>query len=238
MALGVMGRVGRVTGRGDGAWQFASRTRRARRMGSSLVLVGTAWLAFVAWRDGSAKRFVLCVAVGMTLGAIGDFFNAGLLDFVPLSNPVLGGIAAFGLGHVAYIAGCIDLTRRARLTDRRALAGAIVAWQLLAAIAWYFVVLQGGKNRELIWPALGYSLLLAGTAGIASGLALQNRRLFVLALGAALFLISDLILAFGLFRGSFPFQSECVWLTYGPGQMFIVFSTISAVTVLRRAETA
>jgi hypothetical protein len=53
-----------------------------------------------------------------------------------------------------------------------------------------------------------------------------------LALGGALFLASDLILAFGLFRGSFAHSTEAIWLTYGPGQMFIVFSTICAALVL------
>ena len=76
---------------------------------------------------------------------------------------------------------------------------------------------------------------MAGTAGIASGLAVQDRRLLSLAFGGALFLASDLILACGLFRGSFPHQTEAVWLTYGPGQMLIVFSTLAAAAVLRKA---
>jgi len=182
--------------------------------------------------------FALLVAVGMTLGTVGDFFNAGLLDFIPLPDPVLGGIAAFGLGHIAYIAGCFNLARRAGLTCPRALAAGVIAWQLVGVVGWYFVAMQGTEGRALVWPALPYSLLLAGTAGVTSGLALQERRLAGLALGAALFLASDLILAFGLFRGSFAHQTECVWMTYGPGQMLIVFSTLSAALVLahRRAS--
>ncbi len=67
---------------------------------------------------------------------------------------------------------------------------------------------------------------------------MQDRRLLALAAGGALFLASDLILAFGLFRGSFPHQTEAVWLTYGPGQMLIVFSTLAAASVLRNASAA
>jgi YhhN family len=216
----------------------ASTAATAARMGSSVVLVATAWLAYGVFRARPVGVFAICVAFGMTLGAIGDFFNAGLLDFVPLSSGVLGGIAAFGLGHVAYIAGSIDLAWRARLANARAMAGAIIAWQAVAIVAWYFVVLLGSEARELICPALGYTLLLAGTAGVATGLALQDRRLLTLAIGAALFLISDLILAFGMFQGSFEHQTECVWLTYGPGQMLIVFSTIQAAVVLRQRTVA
>ena len=209
----------------------------AGRMGSSLVLVVAGWTAWALWRRWTVGTYALLVAVGMTLGTIGDFFNAGLLDFIPLPDPVLGGIAAFGLGHIAYIAGCISLARRAGLTCPRTLTAGIVAWQLVGVVGWYFVAMQGTEGRALVWPALPYSLLLAGTAGVTSGLALQERRLAGLALGAALFLASDLILAFGLFRGSFAHQTECVWMTYGPGQMLIVFSTLSAALVLaqRRA---
>lgn len=204
----------------------------ALRMGSSVVLVVAAWWAYASWRAAAVGPFALAIAVGMTLGAIGDFFNAGLLGFLPLADPTLGGIAAFGLGHVAYIAGSLHLARAAGLTDRRAMFIAVALWQLIGLIGWYTIVMLGTEGRPLVWPALPYSLLLAGTAGVTAGLALQERRLFPLALGAALFLASDLILAFELFRGSFAYDTECVWLTYGPGQMLIVFSILSAASVL------
>jgi uncharacterized membrane protein YhhN len=209
------------------------------RMGSSVALVVTAWLAWTLWQRSAPGPFAVLIAVGMSLGTIGDFFNAGLLEFIPLKDNTLGGIIAFGLGHVAYIAACLSLARSAAgLSCRRTMLAAVIAWQLFGLVAWYFVVFQGIEKRDLIWPALGYTLLLAGTAGVATGLALQDRRLTALALGAALFLISDLILAFGLFRGSFAHQTECVWLTYGPGQMLIVFSVLSAAAVLARKPSA
>ena len=70
-----------------------------------------------------------------------------------------------------------------------------------------------------------YALLLATTAGLALGLALQQAAFFPLALGAFLFLFSDLILAGALFGGrEWPLHHDIVWLTYGPGQMLIVYS--------------
>jgi hypothetical protein len=51
-----------------------------------------------------------------------------------------------------------------------------------------------------------------------------------LAVGAALFLLSDLILAAELFNGlHFPLIGDVVWLTYGPAQMLIVYSMIGAL---------
>lgn len=202
------------------------------RMGSSVVLVITAWWAYASLRAAAVGPFALAIALGMTAGAIGDFFNAGLLGFVPLADPTLGGIVAFALGHVAYITGCIWFARAAGLSGRWAMFISVGLWQLIGLVGWYAVVMLGTERRPLVWPALPYSLLLAGTAGVTAGLALQQARLFPLALGAALFLASDLILAFELFRGPFAYDTECVWLTYGPGQMLIVFSILPAAALL------
>jgi uncharacterized membrane protein YhhN len=203
-------------------------------MGSSIALALAGWLAYATWRGTAVGVFALLVAIGMTLGTIGDFFNAGLLKFIPLPDQTLGGIAAFALGHIAYIAGTLNLARRAGLTNRRATLAAITAWQIIGLAGWYIVAYQGTEKRDLVWPALPYSLLLAGTAGVASGLALQDRRFIGFATGGALFLLSDLILACGMFGDSVPHQAEWVWLTYGPGQMLIVFSVATAALVLAR----
>lgn len=213
-------------------------TATLARMASSVVLVVAGWFAFAVLRNSVGRTFARWIALGMTLGTIGDFFNAGLLDFVPLDDPVLGGIIAFALGHIAYIVGFANLAKVAGLNDRRAFLLAIVAWQLIGLGGWYFVAAEGTLARGLVGPALPYSLLLAGTAGVTSGLALQSRRLVWPALGGALFLASDLILAFGLFRGSFPHQTEWVWLTYGPGQMLIVFSTLTCAALWAPLKTS
>ena len=123
------------------------------RMGSSAALIVVGALAWARFRGTPAGRFAFWIALGMALGTVGDLFNAGLLEFIPLPDPVLGGIAAFGLGHVAYITGCIGLARAARLTDRRALAAAIVAWQLFGLAGWCVVAMQGSEARDLVWPA-------------------------------------------------------------------------------------
>ena len=224
--------VGNLTGSHGSLFSVSTR------MGSSIVLAVTAWFATVLWCKVTAGRFALFLAIGMTLGAIGDFFNAGLLKFISLPDPVLGGIAAFGLGHLAYIAGSLALSKQTDLTDRRAFVVAVFAWQLFGLITWYFVAYCGTEARGLVWPSFPYSALLSGTAGVTSGMALQDRRFFRLAMGGALFLTSDLLLAFGMFRGHFSHQTEWVWLTYGAGQMLIVFAALDAHSVLNRKNSA
>ncbi len=77
------------------------------------------------------------------------------------------------------------------------------------------------------------SLLLASTAGFATGLALQDSTFIPLAIGTALFLLSDLILAAQLFNKlHFPLIGDVIWLTYGPAQMLIVYTLGSALLVV------
>lgn len=212
-------------------WSFegASSYSAVGRLGSSLVLVAAGWWWFVICRPSTAATYAGLIALGMSLGALGDFFNAGLLQsLIPLPNPVLGGIAAFGLGHLAYIRSCFDARRRTGLQLGLKWWGAVLVWQLIALASWYWIVWSTNNEslRMLVWPALAYSLLLAGTAGVATGLAVQDRRFAMLAVGSALFLISDLVLAWGMFRGSFPYRTQAVWIPYSGGQMLIVYAIV------------
>ncbi|HET6326421.1 MAG TPA: lysoplasmalogenase [Planctomycetaceae bacterium] len=201
--------------------------RLVSHLGSSLFLVGAAWMWFLGFSRSPAATTVALFAVGMVLGTIGDFFNGNALqDLVPLRDPVLGGIASFALGHICYISGGLRVARRLGFRSRARFWGPIVFWQLFALVGWYLVVFRGAKGGPgvLVWAALPYSMLLAGLTGLASSLALADRRFILLALGGILFLASDLILAFEMFRGTFPHATHAVWLTYGPAQMLIVFS--------------
>ena len=196
-------------------------------LGSSVLLAAAAWIWFLEFSRSPASATVALLAVGMTLGVIGDFFNGGVLqDLIKLPDPVLGGIAAFALGHIAYITACVRVARNRGYHDRGKRLGAIAFWQAFGIVAWFFVVYRGTNPgaRLLVWPALPYSLLLAGTAGVATYLAIEDRRFCLLAAGAILFLISDLVLAFRMFHGDFAMATHAVWLTYGPGQMLIVYS--------------
>jgi hypothetical protein len=200
------------------------------RIGSSFVLVIAGWSWFLFSRDTPAEGFALMIAAGMSLGALGDLFLAKLL---PVSQPVLAGMGAFGLGHVAYIIGILGLGNRLGLSAPTPRFSAWVAWLLIAMIAWYLMIFRGSEHTTLHWAALPYALLLASTAGVATGLALQQAAFVPLAIGAALFLLSDLILAARLFSGRrFPLIHDVVWLTYGPGQMLIVYSVGAALRVV------
>ncbi|MBF6591845.1 MAG: hypothetical protein IVW57_15155 [Ktedonobacterales bacterium] len=208
-----LGRPDRSTGR---------RMPRWTRLTSSLALAiaGWSWLAFA--RTAPTTLALTLLALGMTLGLLGDLSLAGPLP--ARAQSVLGGMLAFGLGHVAYSIGLLVLGGAvgARASAARWVAWA--AWLLVALVGWSLVVARG---RTLTPPrrlALPYALLLASTAGVATGLALQAPVFVPVALGAALFLASDLLLAAQLFNGlAASWVSDAVWLLYGPAQFLIIY---------------
>jgi hypothetical protein len=206
------------------------RISRRARIASSATLVAAGWSwQFFALGSG-AWRYAFLLAVGITFGLIGDLFLANLLSR-SRSRSVMGGIGAFAIGHLFYISGILLLVNRFHLNRPQPLWGALIAFWLAALAGWYIVVLRGQENPSTLhWAALPYALLLATTAGLAAGAALQNAAFFPLALGAFLFLFSDLVLAGALFSDlNFPLVHDVVWLSYGPGQMLIVFSVGAAM---------
>jgi len=205
------------------------------RMLSSLALVLAGWGWYLMAKDTSVGAYAGLIGIGMTFGFIGDLFMAKLLRFIPLKEPVMGGIAAFGFGHIAYIVGMLLLADKLAITSPAPRLIAWLIWLVIGAALWYIIVFRPAKSRSgLHYAALGYALLLSSTAGVATGLALGQSTLVPLALGAALFLSSDLILAGQLFSGlKFPLIDDVIWLTYGPGQMLIVFSINVALLVAK-----
>lgn len=207
----------------DGTRRMPVRTR----MASSLMLVIAAWYWLLVARETAADRYALPVAVGMTLGFVGDLFMAKLI--IRSDQHVLGGIGAFGLGHIAYIVAFVGFGDLLGATDNR--VAAWVVWLIIGAVGWYVAVYRVKATRSALhYAALPYALLLASTAGVATGLALNHVAFTPLAFGCALFLVSDLLIAARLFNGvSFPLIDDVVWLTYGPAQMLIVYSVGVAV---------
>lgn len=213
---------GIVIGKPDA--EHTRRMPRWTRMASSLTLVLAAWGFAVFHRDSVQADIAVLTAIGMTLGFAGDLFMAKLI--VRGDSHVFGGIGAFGVGHIAYIAGLLMLAGRLGLDAPAPRWVALVAAWIVGAVCWYFVVLRGAADKPsaLHWAALPYALLLSTTAGVASGLALQDARFIPAAIGALLFLTSDLILAARLFNHAyFRWIDDWVWLTYGPAQMLIVY---------------
>lgn len=190
------------------------------RIGASLSLVVFAWVLWVCVYQTHHHHLVFWLAVGMTFGCLGDVFMAQLL---PLKDYVLGGMGAFGMGHIAYIIGVLSAQSTYGLDNPLQLLISLLLWGVIGSSFWYVMVYRGSEQTILHWVALPYALLLSSTAGVAMGLALQDVHFVLMVIGAVLFLLSDLILATELFNGArWAYIGDVVWLTYSPGQMLIV----------------
>jgi hypothetical protein len=198
------------------------------RLGSSAVLVVAGFSWALISRDYATASYALLLAIGMTFGFIGDLSLAKVI--ISGRKSQLGGIAAFAVGHLFYIPAIWQLGNELGLTLTIARIGALIAWWLVGALGWYFVVFHGSKATTLQWIVLPYALLLATSAGVATGLALQESAFWPLALGTALFLLSDTLIGGNWFNQlEFPWIHDLIWLTYGPAQMLIVYSAGVAI---------
>ena len=193
--------------------------RPVRMLSSALVLA----CALLLWRGeprGDRRASARLVAAGMAGGTLGDLIMA---EVIPLPEHVLFGMLSFGAGHALYIQA---LLRRARAEAKRAARARIpalgTAWGV-ALVGWWLLVRNPKIGPALNYGALVYALLLASMDGLAGALAVQDRRYAPVALGGALFLISDMVLASRLFRGThFAQIGDVVWMTYIAGQALIV----------------
>lgn len=190
-------------------------TRNRMAASGLLVLAGWSWVLMT--QEADIQPFAIAIALGMTLGFGGDLALSGWFG-----RSIITGMLLFGFGHVSYIVGIVGLSQRFGFATGWVALG---IWLLIGLVGWFIVVFRGQKPTLLTWAALPYALLLATTTGVATGLALQSGQFWGLALGAALFLFSDLVLAGELFAGySFKSVGDVIWLTYSPGQMLIVFA--------------
>ncbi|MDA0241902.1 MAG: lysoplasmalogenase [Chloroflexi bacterium] len=192
------------------------------RMASSAVLVVAGW----GFALQQPTPYTLLIALGMSLGLLGDLYMA---DLIPWPRPhVLGGMGSFGLGHVAYIAACLWFGRAHALSQPQMQWGSWVGWLVVAAVIWYFLIYRGTTSRSvLVYAALPYALLLASTVGVGMGLVwgFGDGRFLPFTIGAALFLFSDLLIAVDLFtHRRFFLMGDLIWLTYGPAQALIVYN--------------
>lgn len=192
------------------------------KAGSSVVLVAAGWL-FVAAAPPTMRSIARLIAIGMTLGCLGD--ASPLLGRLwPDPQRTLGNMVLFGLGHVAYIRACI-LLRQHDGKKQAAIAwyGSIAVWLAVGGVLWYASAYTGAQHSVMRLPALAYTLLLSTTVGVSVGVAQSNRRFAPVAMGAFLFLVSDVLLAIWIFHDRYYEPFDLVWLSYGPGQMLIVY---------------
>lgn len=177
---------------------------------SAVKTASTTLLVAYAIRQSAPGLIIL----GLAFGSAGDF---------ALSRPgkpaFLVGMAAFALGHLAYV-----LAFWGWLAPTLTLAQIA----LLAATALLFLSTEGWlapHTADLRAPVRAYTFIIGAMTALALLLA-PSPGTPILRAGAALFLLSDILLALRLFRAKAPapkrWLSLTLWPAYWIGQTLIL----------------
>lgn len=192
---------------------------------------GAAVAGWVLWLlQPDMTGLAALVALGLGFGALGDFALArkGETSF-------LAGMAAFAVGHLLYAYAlwhfsqslaqtCTDCQSPQALTS-----GQIAAIIGLAALMISTEFWLAPKTGSLRWPVRAYVMVI-GTMALSVIMLVPRSGITVLHIGAALFVLSDLLLALRLFVVTTPRRitalSLLVWPIYWLGQILILYGSL------------
>ncbi|MDZ4392151.1 lysoplasmalogenase [Cypionkella sp.] len=205
-------------------WIFWAFRDHVNLTGAVMKTAATGLLAGLAFTH-PVSGFQLIV-LGLAFGALGDFALTRRSQ-----TAFLVGMAAFAAGHLAYI---VAFWLRARtiadaMPSDTALSGlTIAALSALAVLLLSTEVWLAPRTGPLRWPVRG-DVVVIGRMGMTTRLLVphpENAGATYLQIGAALFILSDLLLALRLFV--FPAGeaaqklSLALWPTYWFGQFLIM----------------
>jgi len=189
---------------------------------TSPLLVLIAWVFYAGGPCDGLRPVRLLVAIGMSVSCLGDVVMG---QIIPTPEPILTGIAVFGTAHIIYIITFAMVAGRFVLASSRLRWTSIALAVAVGVACWSIFVRTPSAAAALNTGALVYALIIGSMGGMALSLALQDRRFIFTAVGAGLFMLSDVILGARALRDArWEYIGEAVWWSYIIGQMLIVYS--------------
>ncbi len=176
-------------------------SRRALILKGGTTLLAAIPAVYALFSGGGT--FTLWVMIGIMLCATAD---------VILELHFQGGMLAFGLGHICFIA--------AFVSDGGIGPVHFAAWALLSLAAVFYVRKAAEKSTEGKMPFMIYGLVIAAmlTASLTRG--------SLAVTGAALFVLSDSILLWGLLRPKPGYFDAAIMLSYWGAQFLLGVSAL------------
>lgn len=198
----------------------AERIPQWARLSGTLLLV---FYAVVGWlsRRGALRRYAALIAGGMLFGHLGDLAMGGV---IPSPNGWLAGMLLFGIGHGFYIFAFIRLRSNIG-SEARGTVTALVLGLAGGVAAWYLLAAGSGRDPLMEYGALLYAVVICCMTALAAALIVRTPRLWPVAVGAGLFLVSDILLAASAFHGiGGALWNDLIWVIYISGQALLVTS--------------
>lgn len=193
---------------------IARRKETLRRVTKVLLMPLLALCFFLLWRSAGDEPVPVYVLVALLFGCVGD---ACLIDHHhPVGFPL--GLVAFSVGHVFYIVQMLQITAAPALWMIALLIivyGAGVTMTLKRLTPYLPKKLWGGS---LFYMLLLSTLSATAAVGVLTGFSLGAVCLFA---GTLLFLLSDTILSFEIFKGETQNGNLKVMITYIAAQILI-----------------
>ncbi len=185
----------------------------------------TEWLsvpfpAVAIWKASGIVLFGLFALMsGARLAAAGLFFSAA--GDVALALPVanfVAGMAFFGTAHLLYTVAFYNIFRDQGMDGKWLPGVGLVILASIGLLLWFLP-----DMAELTIPGLGYQAIIT----LMVLFALLSRGPLIVKLGAFLFMLSDTLIAFGLYK-NIAVIPGAVWVTYAAAQLLIAKGFVKA----------
>jgi len=192
----------------------AKKNERLRRTTKVLLMPLLALTFLLAWLSVTAAALPVLVIAGLLMGFAGD--TALLSHHSRIGLPL--GLASFAAGHVLYT---IQIWKAAHLPAWWVILVLVLAYG--ACVARMYVKLFPYLPKAFRIPALSYMMLISTLSLSAASAAIASFSIGagLLLLGTLLFMLSDGILSFEMFRSETKSSHLRVMVPYLAGQTLI-----------------
>ena len=157
---------------------------------------------------GAYTGALVVLAIALGLSALGDF----LLALEDQSRFFVMGLASFLAAHIAYLAAFLPRVSEPSWAGIAAIAASLTAAGILLSVV-------SSKLGKLRLPVFAYFAVIM--AMVAAAFSIAEAPWF-LGVGAAIFALSDSLIAVRKFAAPFRGIHEAVWVTYIAAQFMIV----------------
>lgn len=154
------------------------------------------------------RRGARLAGLALLFSSVGDL----LLELKP--QQMVAGMAAFGVAHLFYAAAFAGFFRRAQTGVAGLMLAGLVLTVSILLLCWFWP-----EMGVLRFPGAGYQAIITGMVI----LAMLSRAPALAKAGAALFMLSDTLIAFDLYKGIDPPRGS-VWITYATAQILLTWT--------------